>query len=169
MNEYSFPELFLENTPSDKYYIIEKNNEYILVEKPRKYTGYKRFFGHIIYEEILSYMDSTKPFITKSLIVIPRFNPDEEMKGLLVEKNTSVCLVEVKGVQPYVFPHESEFIEENEKIAYIVTGKGEVRVVKSPCRGIVLLVINLPWEKPEKYILVVVDKDATRQITIRKG
>jgi hypothetical protein len=169
LNEYSFPEVFLENISSDKYYIVEKNNEYILTDKLEKYTGYKRFFGHIIYEDILNYIDLTKPLITKSLIIIPRFNPEEEMKGLLVEKNTSVCLIEVKGVQPYVFPRESDFIEENEKIAYIVTGKGEVRVIKSPCKGIVLLIINLPWEKPEKYILVVVDRDAARQITIRKG
>ncbi len=143
------------------------DNEYILVTKRENYR-YKRFFGHIIYEHVLDYIDLVKPLILNSFIVIKKFGEDP-MNGLLVEKNISPCLVEIRGHQPLVFVNEGDEIEEGDKIAYTITNKSEIRVTRSPCSGIVVLVINLPWERPERYILVVVGKNECRQITIRKS
>ncbi|MCD6301040.1 MAG: DUF2118 domain-containing protein, partial [Staphylothermus sp.] len=129
-----------------------------------------KIFTNIIYENILNYIDLVEAQIRINTIVIPEFTPDkEEIKGLFVKENTSLCLIEVKGIQPHVFTREGDKINEKDKIAYTITGKGEVRVTKSPCKGVVLLVINLPWEQPEKYILAVVSKDDVREIIIRKS
>lgn len=171
MEKYRFPEVFVEGIENSKY-IVEIDDQYILVlsrDVLDKYSGCKRVFGHIVYEDIAEYLDITKPATTKSFIIIPEYSGEEIMKGFLVEENTDICLIEVKGVQPYVFPREGEKVKERDKVAYIITGKGEVRVVRSPCEGMVLLVINFPWEKPERYILAVVNKDDVREITIRKS
>ncbi|ABN69924.1 conserved hypothetical protein [Staphylothermus marinus F1] len=171
MEKYRYPEVFVEGVESDKY-VLEINEHYILVltkEDLEKYVNYKRVFGHIIYEHIINYIDLVKPATKKAFIVIPEYSGEKEMNGFLIDENKKLCLIEVKGIQPYVFPREGDEIEERDKVAYIITGKGEVRTIRSPCKGVVLLVINFPWEKPEKYVLAVVNKNDIREITIRKS
>ena len=162
-----FPEVYVENVESLNGYILEVDGEFIFSKKPQA-LGIKRFFGHIIYEDILNYIDLVKPSITRSFIVVKKYGAPV-MEGVLVEKDTKPCLIEIRGHQPMVFVNEGDEIGEGDKIGYIITNKSEVRVVKSPCSGIVALVVNLPWERPEKYLLVVVSKNECRQITIRKS
>lgn len=106
--------------------------------------------------------------LLRSFIVIREYGK-EPLRGLLIEKNTRPCLIEIKGYKPLVLTTEGKKIDKGDKIAYVITNKGEVRVIRSPCSGVVVLVINLPWEKPEKYILVVVGENEYRQIIIRKN
>ncbi len=162
-----FPEVFVENIESDKYIVELDKNTYLLVNNLET-KSYNRFFGHIVYEDILKYIDIAKPVIKRSFIIVKKYGLDK-MSGYLVEYNTIPCLIEIKGYQPYVFISEGDSIEEKDKIGYVVTNKGEVNVIKSPCKGTVVLLINIVWEKPEKYILVVVRKNDTRPITIRKS
>jgi hypothetical protein len=91
------------------------------------------------------------------------------MEGLLVEDTARPCLIEVKGHRPHVFLREGDSVREGDKIAYVITSKGEVRTIRSPCEGVVVLVVNFPWERPEKYVIVVVSRDECREISIRKG
>jgi hypothetical protein len=37
-----------------------------------------------------------------------------------------------------------------------VSGKMEVRKVKSKCEGLIALIIDRPWEEPRKTLLVIV-------------
>ncbi|OYT39478.1 MAG: hypothetical protein B6U89_04055 [Desulfurococcales archaeon ex4484_58] len=166
MNEYAFPEVFVENIESDKYVLELDENTYVLVKKRENYS-YRRFFGHIIYEHILEYINLTKPLIERSFIVIKKYTGGE-MNGMLIEKNITPCLAEVSGIYPYILVSEGEKISNKDKIAYIITNKGEIRTIKSPCDGFIALIINITWEKPEKYILVVVKENEFRRITIRE-
>ncbi|ADI32729.1 DUF2118 family protein [Staphylothermus hellenicus] len=170
MEKYRYPEIFVEGVEGDKY-ILEINGHYALAftKEDIDNVNYKRVFGHIVYEHIINYIDLVKPATKKAFIVIPEYSGEKEMKGFLIDENKKLCLIEVKGVQPYVFPREGDVIEERDKVAYIITGKGEVRTIRSPCKGVVLLVINFPWEKPERYVLAVVNKDDIREIIIRKS
>ncbi len=165
---YAFPEVYLEDEESD-IAIIYVNDEYILTRDKEKIMKAEKKYGHILYEDVIDKaIDLVEPRITKEIIVIPEYTGSDEMKAYIIPKNTKPCLIEVKGIQPYVFIEELSEIDEKDKIAYTITGKGEVRVTRSPCKGVVVLVVNLPWEKPERYIIVVVRRDELRQITVRK-
>ncbi len=163
MESYEFPEVYVEGIESG-YYIVLDNGEYRFSKKP---SG--RFFGHIVYEDIVDKaLDLINAVFRRAVIVIPRFRGKGDLDALLIEKNTKACLIEVKSIQPYILVREGDEIDLNDKIAYMVTGKGEVRVYKSPCKGLVVLVVNFPWEKPERYLLVVVSKDGVRRIKIKR-
>ncbi len=168
MNNYAFPEIFVEGEKGEKY-IIRQNDEYYLVEHGIP-ENYDKIYGHILYEDIIEKaIDLLSSKTTKEFIVIPKYTGAEEMQAYLVKADINVCLVEVKGISPYVLIDEEDIIDEGDKIALIITGKNEVRVVRSPCKGVPVLIVNFPWEKPEKYIIVVVDKNDVRRITVRKS
>ena len=165
--DYSFPEVFVENVESEKYIVEVDENTYIVTSELSRYK-YGRLYGHVIYEDILNYIDLVKPVITRSIIIVKKYSGGV-MNGILVEKGVSPCLIEVRGYKPVVFLEEGDEVEEGDKIAYVITNKGEVRVIRSPCTGVVVLIINITWERPEKYIVVVVSRDEFRQITIRES
>lgn len=169
MEKYAYPEVFVQGVASSPL-ILKRKNEYILVTEPPTEKEYDEIYGHIIYENVLDLaLNLVKPEITRELIVIEEFTGKNEMRGLIIPASTKPCLIEVKGASPYVFFKEGDEVKEGDKLAYVITRKGEVRVIRSPCEGIIILNINITWEKPEKYIMVVVGKDELRQITIRKG
>ncbi len=162
---YEFPEVYVEGVKGD-YYIVKINREYHFAKNP---IG-EEYYGHIIYEDVIDKaLDLIEAKFTRSVIVVPRYRRAESVNGLLFPKDTRICFMEIKGVQPILFIREGDEISKREKIAYIITGKGEVRVYKSLCEGIVALVVNLPWEKPEKYIVAVVSKNDAREIVIRRS
>jgi len=165
--EYFFPEVYVEGLAPANEYVVEIDGDYFL-SKTYSVPGAKRFFGHIIYEDILNYIDLTEPRIRRSFILIKKYGP-QIMSGILVEENTKPCLMEVRGRQPIILISEGDEVSERDKIAYTITNKGEVRTFRSPCTGLLVLNINIPWERPEKYILVVVSKNECREITIRKS
>jgi len=168
MNNYAFPEIFVEGEKGEKY-IIRQNNEYYLVEH-RIPKNYDTIYGHILYEDIIEKaIDLLSSRTTREFIVIPKYTGAKEMQAYLVKADINICLVEVKGISPYVLINEEDIIDEGDKIALIITGKNEVRVVRSPCKGVPVLIVNFPWEKPERYIIVVVDKNDVRRITVRKS
>ncbi len=169
VNKYSFPEVFVRNQHGDKY-IVRRGDEYLLVEDKNIVASSSEFYGHVMYEDVVEKaIDLIEPLITRDIIIIPRYTNEEFMHGLLVKNNTKPCLIEIKGSSPIIFINEDEIIDYEDKIAYIVTGKREVRTVKSPCKGRVVLVVNFPWEKPERYLVVVVRPDEVREIRIRKS
>ncbi len=167
--EYSFPEAFIEGVEGDKY-IVENTSGYILVGGSKQIHRGRRLFGHVPYEKTIELaVDLVKPVITNSIIVIPHYTGEEIMNGVLVEKDTKPCLMEVKGSSPLLQINEGSMVEEGDRIGLVLTGKGEVHNVFSPCSGRVVLIVNYTWEKPEKYIIVVVGEDEAREIRIRKG
>ncbi len=167
MENYEYPEIFIRGAGGPPY-IVKKGEEYLLKEQDvgREHV----FYGHVLYEDVLARaIDLLEGRVKEEFIVIPRFTGAPAMKALLIEKGRDACIMEISGVQPYTGLREGVYIEKHEKAGYIVTGKGEVRGYKSPCTGIVVVVANLAWEKPEKYVVVVVSRDAVREIIVRKA
>ncbi len=165
MEKYEYPEVYVEDVDGDCYIVFDGVEYRFSSEK----KGVKSY-GHILYEDVIDKaIDLVNGKTTREIIVIPRFKKSQEIEALYVDKGVNICLMEIKAYQPYVFVSEGDVVEERDKIAYMVTGKGEVRVYKSVCRGIVFLVVNIPWERPEKYILVVVNEDDVRRITIKRS
>ncbi|MEM4691100.1 MAG: DUF2118 domain-containing protein, partial [Desulfurococcaceae archaeon] len=77
--------------------------------------------------------------------------------------------IEIRGYEPVILVREGDFVTKNSSIAYIVTKKREVRNIKSSIDGYVVLIVEIFWEKPERYVLAVVDKNEFRQIAVREG
>ncbi len=164
LENYEFPEVYVEGIKSDYYIVETSNGKYRFSKEP---VG--RFFGHIIYEDVVDKaLDLVEAIFKRTVIVVPKFRDKGDLDAFLVEKGTKNCLVEVKSIHPYVFVKEGDKVDLHDKIAYMVTGKGEVRVYKSPCKGLVLLVVNFPWEKPERYLIVVVGENDVRRIKIKR-
>jgi len=162
---YEFPEVYVEGVSGD-YYIVYSNGVYSFSSEP---VG-EKYYGHILYEDIIrEAIDLVKAVSTREFIVVPRYKREGDLEALRVSRDARLCIMEVAGVQPIVFLSEGDIVEEGDKIAYIITGKSEVRVYKSLCSGIVVLVVNITWEKPEKYIVVVVKQDDVRRIIIKRS
>lgn len=148
MSEYSFPQLFVEGVDSERI-ICLKNSEYTWVSITEK-NNCTKYYGSIPYEEILRYIDLEKAVLKRSTIL---FNPREPSKALFFSENTQLCLQEARGRRVF-YIGSMKHVRKNDLIAYIVTGKNEVRNIYSTCEGFILAVIDLTWERPERIIVV---------------
>ncbi len=165
MSSYEFPEVFVKGVSGD-YYIVLESGVYRFSKQP---CG-EEFYGHIVYEDVIDKaVDLVEAVVVKDFIVIPRYRAKGDLDALHIPSNTRLCIMEVKSLHPYVFVDEGDFVGKGDRIAYMVTGKGEVRVYKSLCSGIVVLVVNITWERPERYIIVVVGESDVRRITVKRG
>lgn len=161
-----YPEVYVEDVDSDRF-VQKVNDEYFLV-KGKPSVAPERKFGHVVFEEILNYIDLTTPKLMKSIIVL-HGGGGGVYNGLLVEEYDRIAVQAVSGRKPFVLVNEGVKVGFNDKIGYVVTEKNEVRTIKSRCKGYVVLVINISWERPEKYIVVLVDENGYRPIIVRES
>uniref|UniRef100_A0A7C2FXX0 DUF2118 domain-containing protein n=1 Tax=Thermosphaera aggregans TaxID=54254 RepID=A0A7C2FXX0_9CREN len=154
MNSYFFPEAYVENGfESGKTICFKGGNAYVAAAKDAGQGDCVKVFVNTPFEKLLEYMDLETPCFLRDVIIIYK----EEAggyKGILVEKKKKLYLLEASGSTIAVSKREGETVEPHEKIGYIITNKREVRVIKAPLKGILLAVIDLTWEKPEKVIMV---------------
>ncbi len=76
----------------------------------------------------------------------------------LITKGSNVVCIEVQGHQVYMLKDELSSVKEGDKLAYIVTNKGEVRVVRSPYKGLIALIDEVLGEKYTHYRVFMVIK-----------
>ncbi|PUA32215.1 MAG: hypothetical protein B7O98_05970 [Zestosphaera tikiterensis] len=76
----------------------------------------------------------------------PRLN-----KCVDLDSNALVDEVVIEGFEVYPVVEECSEVGRNDKLAYIVTGKGEVRVVRYEGDGVVLYVDEVVGVRPVKY------------------
>lgn len=162
---YFYPEVYVEGVDSEKS-ILQLNNEYVLTS--RSDLNPRRRFGYIVFEEALRYIDLTTPRLLKSIIVLYG-RSGSVYNGILVEECDEISLQVISGKKPFVTVNEGERVDINDKIGYVVTDKNEVRTIKSEFRGYVVLIINVTWEKPEAYVVVLVGENGYRPIVVREG
>ena len=163
-SDYSFPEVYVKDVSSYRYICLNKDSYIITSNTSECWETY----GNIPYEESFKYIDlvearTIKPFI----VVLHNEETENTVKGVLIDKNTPLCLQEVLGNIIYFLHRDGVRVEKNNVIAYIITNKLEVRSVKSMCKGIIMLTIDMPWEEPRKALFVVVENEP-RFIDIRK-
>ena len=150
--EYSF---ILENENKISKFKIEKSEDI----KDILSKGLNNIYFKIIYEPAFNlFLDLEKAVITRDIIVYLPWRKEY----IKVEKGTKVDLIEFSGKNIHLFVREGDTIEYNDKIAYILTGKLEVRTYRSPSKGVLLYITPLS-EKPVKYLLVVVNESKTRR------
>jgi len=83
---------------------------------------------------------------------------NERLGNVCVEANMGekVITLEVVGKEVYFMLEEGSHVKRGQRIAYVLTGKGELRAVKSPVNGFVLFYDEILGEKPYKYRIFLV-------------
>ncbi len=138
----------------DKIYEIKDQKELSKVNADQANVYFK-----VIYEPAYNlFLDLERAEIVRDTIIFLPWTKEY----IKIESGTNVELLEISGKKVYLFVREGDKIRYNDKIAYILTGKLEVRTYRSPSEGIVIYITSLS-EKPVKYLLVVVSEAATRK------
>ncbi|MCX8199612.1 MAG: DUF2118 domain-containing protein [Sulfolobales archaeon] len=163
MNSYEYPEVFIEGSGEEPY--ISVVGEYYLLSKK---VVSEKFYGHIIYEDVVEKALNLEELVTtKSMVVVPRLSLNKDLDGIFISKDTPICIDEVIGHAAVIHVSEGNAVSVGDKLASVVTGKGDVRTYRASCSGVIILVIGYVWLKPEKYIVVTVGEEHVRRISIK--
>mgnify|MGYP000368428008 CR=1 FL=1 len=123
-----------------------------------------RIFSKIIYEQALSKVVDVYSSTIKSSFIIQ--TPDNKL--LLVERNTKANLIDVKGWKIALQVKEGDVVRPRQRVALVLTKKYEVRSIRSSSKGVVVYIGWVYEERPERYIIVVVNSDDIRELRLRK-
>jgi len=76
-------------------------------------------------------------------------------KGFLMKAGSRVNVVEVSGYRVFVIVREGDAVAQNDRIAYVLTGKGNVRIIRSPYNGVVVYVGEIIPSTVQRYIILI--------------
>ena len=158
--DYEFPRLYVEGEESREYSIVDKARRVYLIESSRP-TVPTKAYGLVPYESGWNLaVDPVRATITRGILVVV---PWSNWKGLLLEEGTRVKILEVRGVQPVLVAREGDNIREGEVIAYVLTGKGETRTVRSTTSG---LIAYIAWSRveEERYSIIVASPEEVLEL-----
>ncbi len=141
------------------------NLEEVLNEKRRIYVDLRN--GKFSYNPIEGFEEYVE--ILNNYVVGIAIDPVEAMakldmaviygdKGYGIRKGTKVVLLEAKGKGVYPLINEGEEVSKGQRVFYVVTGKYEVRVIRSPCEGILLVISELIPSELQVFRAVLVSK-----------
>ncbi len=91
---------------------------------------------------------------------------EESGEGLYVRGGTKAYVIETTGHRIHSIVSEGENVRSGSKIAYISTGKGEVRTVRADIEGVIAYIYQDLTSKPEKLLFIVVGGKNVRRIRI---
>ncbi|HIQ03084.1 MAG TPA: DUF2118 domain-containing protein [Desulfurococcales archaeon] len=174
-NTYLYPQIYIKLKPDEirdseikniiqNSALIEEEDENgrikeISLDEALKSRKLDNTYFKVIYEPAYKlFLDLENTIITRDIIVFLPWTKEY----IKIKSGTKVELLEIAGKNVYLFVREGDRIEYNNKIAYILTGKLEVRTYRSPSKGVIVYITTLT-EKPLKYLLVVVDESNTRR------
>jgi len=76
-------------------------------------------------------------------------------KGFLMKAGSRVNIVEVSGYRVFAAVREGDTVAQNDRIAYVLTGKGNVRTIRSPYNGVVVYVGEIIPSTVQRYIILI--------------
>ncbi|GAB6147979.1 DUF2118 domain-containing protein [Stetteria hydrogenophila] len=148
----SFPRFYVEGVESGEYMIVDLETlTYKLSPNP---TG-PLALGKAIYEDAWDLV--LEPLEGKAKRGYALILPWRGFEAIYIPRGTRLSLVEAGGVRVDFTVREGDKVEERDVVAYVVTGKGEVRTVRAGARGVVVLIA---WQKsrdPLRYTIAVAD------------
>lgn len=173
-NTYLYPQIYIKLKPSEigdnkirsiiqSSALLEEDRNgrirEVSLEEALKSRKLDNTYFKVIYEPAYKlFIDLENTIITRDIIVFLPWTKEY----IKIKSGTRVELLEIAGKNVYLFVREGDKVEYNSKIAYILTGKLEVRTYRSPSKGVIIYITTLT-EKPLKYLLVVVDESSTRK------
>jgi len=164
--QYSFPEVYVAGVQGKKC-LCDENGKYVVVPCAGDLGFCVKVYGSIPYEQALNYIDLLEARVRVSMAILQGKPGEAVYEGFLLERGVNVCLQEILGNHMYLYVKEGMSIEREHTIAHVITGKLEIRSIRSTCEGLVALVVDMPWEEPRKAVVVVTN--VYRPVTARKG
>jgi len=146
----------INHTTGRKIYVNRTTNTYSW-----KYCENCEIFIEVIYDYLHLYtVDSLNNIVIRDFAVIfPK-----RRKGFLITKGTKVLIIEARGYRVLPLVREGENVKNNQKIAYIITKKREVRTIRCPANGLIIYISSPPNEIPEKYIFVITGENNVSEL-----
>ncbi len=157
MNPYAYPKAFVKDEPSE---------DRAKIEQGKVILGREGDYGKVIYEELLEKVVDLEQGIAKRDFIVVLPNEDE---ALFVAKGTRLLLYELRGRGVYPAVKEGDEIKPRDSLGYVVTGKYEVRHIRSDTEGVVVHVHWSVGERPERYVIVVVDRNECKRLKVCRG
>jgi len=154
--DYQFPEAYVEGVESKVYLVPDlERRKYRLCQDP---CNAPIKLGRTVYEEAIDYfVDLEKgETVRRFAVVVPRL----DRKAFYVEPGTPVLLYIVQGTQTVFNLYEGEDVEPRDRLAYVLTSKGETRTVRLEDEGVI---IYIAWDRetfPPRYRVLLAPKDS---------
>lgn len=76
-------------------------------------------------------------------------------KCVEVRSSDKLLITEISGSEVFTNVKEGDHVKRGSKLAYIITGKGEVRSLRSDFEGLVALVHEVPASRPSKILIFI--------------
>ncbi|MGC9009229.1 MAG: DUF2118 domain-containing protein [Sulfolobales archaeon] len=143
----------------------DSNYCYCLVnnEITRSCERCEKCFLEYPYEDAYKYIiDLENQLIKKSFIITPPGSPE----ALYIPKNTKVNIIEISGVSVSLLVKEGDEIKRGDRVARILTSKGEIRSYKINTEGIVLYVTDLFGGSSERILILIGSKNSLGRVRI---
>ena len=157
---YHIPRLYIEGLESDEYLVLEDSRARRSRECPRG----SRCLGKAIYGvELDKIVDLVAKRALASFIVAlpPRYE-----KGLLVEKGSHLEPIPLEGIRVALEACEGDRVEPGSTIGFVVTGKHEVRHIRSHVAGFVVYIYSSPYSRPDRSIVLIAPEEQVREVEI---
>lgn len=148
--DYEFPRLYVEGAEGPE------TLEVTLRGSQDREGAVKITMGLVPYESGWSLvLDPSSSVTVKRFIVkLPASG-----KSILVNRGVRVKLVEVRGLEVYIAAREGDYVRRGDVIAYVETGKGEIRKVKSEDEGLVIYIAWVPEGRHSRHVYVLARED----------
>ncbi len=148
---YQYPEAYVESQKSTSYMIVDLiNKTYKINSKPLTRLS----LGKVIYEQAFNIAVNIEKNKIKKYFAVRV--PWKNNKSMLLLPNTDILLYEVQGVQTFFNAYEGDDLTPGDILAYVLTGKGEVRSVRVSEEATVFYIAWIPGTYPPKYVIILV-------------
>ena len=153
---YGFIDLKGVLNENSKIYVNETLLEYCDFELP----DFEEYI-EIIYDKAIGL--AIDPIENKTVVDVIIANPQKN-KFVLVKRNTDVIVIEARGRKVHALVREGDVVKENSRVFYIITKKYEVRVIRSPIKGIVMYIGEIVPSIPQRFVMVIVSEHSIREL-----
>jgi hypothetical protein len=159
MDPYRFPRLFVEGKEGEEYALVEGDEVRFVKEKA------PGALGKVPYELPLD--ELVDRLAERARVTFLIHIPNEE-KAILVPKGTPIKLLKASHVKVGIAVKEGDSVEEGDTYAYGLTGKGEVRRLRTTVPGTVVMVHWEPYGGRDDYHVLVAPEGEVKVLRARR-
>ncbi|BEP18510.1 hypothetical protein PYJP_18620 [Pyrofollis japonicus] len=159
---YHIPRLYVEGVESTEYLMLTNEMEAKVV---RECSKEQHCFGKIIYGSAIDFIDLVEKRVKKGFVVLL---PPGYDKGVFVPKDAPIEPIPVEGIRASIEVCEGEKLKKWDTIGFVLTGKHEMRRIKTHVEGIVVYIYSAPEGTYEKNIVFVSPREVVKYIRVRR-
>ncbi len=161
-NPYIIPRLYIRGVREAEEYLVERSKG--VFERRKSCSDASKCYGKVIYgTEIDSIIDLVGKRVLRSFIVEV---PGEEGEALLIPEGVHVEPIPVYGRRVVMEVREGEEVKTGRVLGVVLTGKYEVRKIRSHVDGLVVYIYSSPLGPPDENIVVIVPRENVRRVKI---